>query len=89
MNKPPVAKKNPFEFEIHGDTRIDNYHWMRLSDDQKNSEKPDSQTIDVINYLNSENEYQKLVMKDTEKLQQKLFNELRQNKKMTRLFLLK
>jgi len=77
MNKPPIAEKKPFEFEIHGDIRIDNYHWMRLSDDQKNSEKPDSQTIDVINYLNSENEYQKLVMKDTEKLQQKLFNEIK------------
>ena len=40
----PVAKKEVKELSIHGDTRIDNYFWMRLSDEQKNTETPDAQT---------------------------------------------
>ncbi len=31
----PIAKKVAEELTIHGDTRIDNYFWMRLSDAQK------------------------------------------------------
>lgn len=31
----PVAKKIPKELTLHDDTRIDNYFWMRLSDDQR------------------------------------------------------
>ena len=37
--KAPVAQKNPTKLEKHGDVRIDNYFWMRLSDEQKNAEK--------------------------------------------------
>lgn len=37
--KPPVAEKIPKELEIHGDIRIDNYFWMRLSDAQKKQQK--------------------------------------------------
>ena len=35
----PVAKKVPFEMTDHGDTRVDNYFWMRLSDDQKKAQR--------------------------------------------------
>ena len=33
----PVAEKQPTNLEKHGDVRIDDYFWMRLSDDQKNA----------------------------------------------------
>jgi protease II len=52
--KPPVAEKIPHEVF---DKRIDNYFWMRLSDDQKNDSTPDEQTRKVLKYLNDENEY--------------------------------
>ena len=35
---PPKADKIPIELTAHGDTRIDNYYWMRLSDEQKSAE---------------------------------------------------
>lgn len=72
----PVAKKIPKELILHDDTRIDNYFWMRLSDDQKNAENPDSQTQDVLNYLNQENEYLEGVMSHTNELQDELYNEM-------------
>ena len=53
----PVAKKIPLEMTEHGDSRVDNYFWMRLSDEQKNAETPDEQTQDVIDYLAAENDY--------------------------------
>jgi len=33
--KTPSAEKQPVHLEKHGDLRIDNYFWMRLSDEQK------------------------------------------------------
>lgn len=74
--KPPVAKKIPLETTIHNDTRVDNYFWMRLSDEQKNAETPDAQTQDVIDYLNGENAYTKQVLAHTEDFQKKLFDEI-------------
>ena len=35
----PIAKMEEKELSIHGDTRIDNYYWMKLSDEQKNDNK--------------------------------------------------
>jgi oligopeptidase B len=72
----PVAKKIPDTLTIHNDTRIDNYFWMRLSDEQKNAENPDAQTQDVLDYLNAENKYLKESMSHTEKLQEKLYKEI-------------
>ncbi len=57
LPNPPLAKKIPKELKAHGDIRIDNYYWMRLSDDQKLSKSPDNHTREVIAYLESENEY--------------------------------
>ena len=73
----PVAHKEEKILKIHNDTRIDNYFWMRLSDAQKESKEPDQQTKNVINYLNSENEYLKYEMQHTESLQESLFNEIK------------
>ncbi|MCH8032459.1 MAG: S9 family peptidase [Bacteroidetes bacterium] len=74
--QPPVAKKIKKELTIHDDTRIDNYHWMRLSDEQKNSKNPDAQTQDVLDYLNAENSYTKSVLNHTETFQEKLYAEI-------------
>ncbi|MCH1385430.1 MAG: S9 family peptidase [Flavobacteriaceae bacterium] len=76
MQQPPVAKQIPEKLEIHGDTRIDPYFWMRLSDAQKEAEEPDAQTQDVLDYLHAENKYLKQEMKPTEALQEKLYEEI-------------
>ncbi|MCH2043128.1 MAG: S9 family peptidase [Saprospiraceae bacterium] len=76
MVKAPIADKVPTELKAHGDTRIDNYFWMRLSDEQKNAETPDSQTQKVLDYLNAENDYTKEQLKSTEAFQAKLYDEI-------------
>jgi len=73
-NLMPIAKKIPQKNIYHSDTIIDNYDWMRLSDSQKKSNS-DIQTKDVTEYLNSENDYLKKEMVDTESFQENLFNE--------------
>mgnify|MGYP001187991453 CR=1 FL=1 len=79
MNKlsTPIAKKDPQILSIHGDERIDNYFWMRLSDEQKEAKEPDLQTKQVLDYLHTENEYLKSKMSHTNELQNKLFNEIK------------
>ncbi len=72
----PVAKKIAKELVAHGDTRLDNYFWMRLSDEQKNAETPDAQTQDVLDYLHAENSYKDAKMKHTESFQEKLYEEI-------------
>ncbi|MFC2090209.1 S9 family peptidase [Bacteroidota bacterium] len=62
---PPVAEKKPMELKIHGDTRIDNYFWLR---ERENTE--------VIDYLEAENAYREAMMKDTEKFQEELYDEI-------------
>jgi oligopeptidase B len=62
---PPVAKKAPKTTEINGRTMVDNYYWLR---DKKNPE--------VKAYLEAENAYTDAVMKPTEGLQKKLYEEM-------------
>ena len=75
QNTDVIAKKIPKINIYHNDTIIDNYDWMRLSDSQKESEKSDAQTLDVLNYLNAENDYLKKEMSGTESFQNDLFDE--------------
>ncbi|MFQ6092166.1 MAG: S9 family peptidase [bacterium] len=63
--KPPKAEKIKKELTIHGHTRIDYYYWFNERENPK-----------VIEYLQAENEYTNGVMKHTEKLQEKLYNEI-------------
>ncbi len=63
--KPPIAEKKAKELTLHGHTRIDNYFWLKERDNPE-----------VIEYLKAENEYTEAVMKDTEKLQEELYNEI-------------
>ncbi|HZY82964.1 MAG TPA: S9 family peptidase [Cyclobacteriaceae bacterium] len=74
--KPPVAEKVPHTFAENGANRVDNYYWMKLSDEQKNAEKKDEQTTKVLNYLTAENDYLKAELKHTEQLQDKIYNEI-------------
>ncbi len=61
----PIAKKYPRELIAHGDVRLDNYYWLN---ERENPE--------VISYLEDENRYQEEMMKDTEPLQNKLYDEI-------------
>lgn len=72
----PVAAKADTVLKEHGQTRIDPYFWMRLSDEQKRAEEPDDHTKEVINYLKAENDYTSQVMSHTEDLQTKLYDEI-------------
>ncbi|HLY99475.1 MAG TPA: S9 family peptidase [Candidatus Angelobacter sp.] len=62
---PPVAKKNHTENHINGGTLVDDYRWLR---DKSNPE--------VAQYLEAENAYADAVMKPTEALQKKLYDEM-------------
>ena len=72
----PVAKKKDSLLVAHGDTRVDPYFWMRLTDEQKTAENPDDQTTDVVNYLNAENDYTDKVMSHTKDMQEVLYDEI-------------
>ena len=61
---------------IHGDTRVDNYYWMRLSDEQKSAQTYDEHTQEVVDYINLENEYTQGSLAHTKKFQDDLFNEI-------------
>ena len=73
---PPSPAKMPYEITAHGGTRVDNYYWMKLSEQQKNAPAKDEQTTRVLNYLSAENEYLKKKLKHTEELQEKLYDEM-------------
>lgn len=73
---PPTADKIDHPMTIHGDTRVDPYFWMRLSDDQKNTDTPDAQTQNVLDYINQENDYTTKALAHTETLQGQLFDEI-------------
>ena len=73
---PPDAVKKPFQTKEHGNSRVDNYNWMRLSDDQKSTKPFDEQTQNVINYIDEENNYTQKMLSDTDELQNQLFDEI-------------
>ena len=73
----PIAEKQPTKLEKHGDVRIDNYFWMRLSDEQKVAPVKDAQTQKVIQYLESENTYYETVTAYTKDFQEELFQEMK------------
>jgi len=74
--KPPVAEKIEKKLVEHDQTRIDNYFWMRLSDEQKNAETKDEQTTKVINYLNEENTYRDKMMEHLKPVTDELYEEI-------------
>jgi oligopeptidase B len=62
----PIAPKLPHEITQHGQTRIDEYFWMRYRDDPA-----------VIEYLQAENDYLDEIMQHTKPLQEKLYEEMK------------
>lgn len=62
---PPVAKRQGHSATLHGQSRTDDYHWLRQKD-----------APDVLAYLKAENAYTEAVMKPTEPLQQRLYDEM-------------
>jgi len=74
--KIPDASKKPHKMTIHGDTRVDNYYWMRLTDKQKSTKQYDNQTKEVVDYIDSENKYTQNKLSHTTKFQNDLFDEI-------------
>ncbi|MGG7446546.1 oligopeptidase B [Kosakonia oryzendophytica] len=64
---PPKAKKIPHAMTVHGDTRIDNYYWLR--DDARSQP-------DVLDYLQQENRYGHEVMASQQALQDRVLGEI-------------
>jgi oligopeptidase B len=73
----PIAEKVPKELEKHGDVRVDNYYWMRLSDEQRNAENPDEHAQKVFDYLNAENTYYDTITAHTKQFKEDLFQEMK------------
>ena len=63
---PPIAAKIPKELNIHNDIRIDDYYWLRERENPQ-----------VLHHLEAENAYAEAMMKDTEPLQEELFQEMK------------
>jgi oligopeptidase B len=72
MMQPPTTEKKPKITEINGDRLVDNYFWLR----EKSSPA-------VIAHLEAENAYTAAIMKPTEALQEKLYNEILSHIKQT------
>jgi oligopeptidase B len=72
--EPPVAKRNPHTETWHGQQLVDDYFWMRKKG-----------TPEVESYLAAENAYTDRMMKPTEALQQKLYEEMLARIKQTDL----
>ncbi len=80
---PPRAAKKPFEITVHGHTRVDEYHWMRLSEEQRNATDPDAHTREVVAHLEAENAYCADELAPVKQLREELFKELRSRIKET------
>ncbi len=72
--QPPVARKVPKALAIHGDTRTDNYYWLR-----------DKTDPEAVEYLKAENAYTESVMKPNEALRDTIYNEILSRTKQTDL----
>jgi oligopeptidase B len=71
---PPVARVERRAHTLHGETRIDEYFWLR-----------DRSDPEVIAYLEAENRYTGAVMRHTDALQEQLYQEMRGRIKETDL----
>ncbi|HEY0978601.1 MAG TPA: S9 family peptidase [Flavobacteriales bacterium] len=80
---PPQAAKDPHVLEAHGQQRMDEYHWMRLSEEQRNAAEPDAHTARVMAHLQAENAYSDAVMAPIKDIQESLFAEMKARIKET------
>ena len=70
--QPPMAEKKTKTTNIHGDTMVDDYFWLR-----------EKTNPSVQAYLKSEDDYASAAMKHTAGLQEKLYNEMLSHIKQT------
>ncbi len=82
---PPVAVKKPHKIKAHGHERVDEYFWMRLSEEQREAEQPDQHAKEVIAHLEAENAYTEAVLKPVKELRDQLFHEMKSRIKETDL----
>ena len=73
-SRPPIARVEPRVCTIHSETRVDDYFWLR----ERNHPE-------VTAYLQAENRYTSEVMRHTEPLQERLYQEMRGRIKETDL----
>ena len=64
--QPPKARKIPYEHHLHGDSRPDEYYWLKEPDNPE-----------VLRYLEEENHYYQSVMQPLSSLTQELYDEMR------------
>src|SRR4030095_3594753 len=70
--QPPMAEKKTKTTNIHGETLVDDYFWLR-----------EKTNPDVLAHLKAEDAYADSLMKPTEALQEKLYNEVLSHIKQT------
>jgi oligopeptidase B len=74
---PPSASKEPTRLTEHGEDRIDDYAWMRLSEEQRATSAPDERTRRVVAHLRAENAYTENVLDSVKDLREDLFQEMK------------
>lgn len=74
---PPRALPRPQTFEIHGRVRVDPYAWLRAAEWQEVMRDPAKLEPEIRAYLEAENAYAEAVLRHTEPLQERLFEEYR------------
>jgi oligopeptidase B len=62
---PPLARREPVEAILHDDRRVDHYAWLR-----------NKESDEVMEYLKAENAYTDAILRPTEPLQEKLYQEM-------------
>ncbi|MDQ2908762.1 MAG: S9 family peptidase [Candidatus Eremiobacteraeota bacterium] len=72
--EPPQADKRLSATVVHGQSRVDDYAWLRLKDDP-----------DVVAYLEAENAYTEALLAPTVALQEELYDEMLSHIKQTDL----
>ncbi|MFC0225628.1 S9 family peptidase [Serratia aquatilis] len=67
MMTPPKAEKRPYPITIHGDTRVDDYYWLR------DDERADPE---ILHYLQAENAYTEAQLSEQQPLREALYQEM-------------
>jgi len=73
----PAAEQRPVEITQHGETRVDEFAWLRDDNWQQVMREPDVLRADIRAHLEAENAYTDAVMEPTQALQETLFAEMR------------
>ncbi len=81
----PIAPEEPYVHAAHGQQRVDEFHWMRLSEEQRNAAEPDAHTQKVVAHLTAENAYTEAMLAPVKELKETLFQEMKGRMKETDL----